>query len=158
MLDELDQGAVIQGPLADPAIEVDALENVLEGVRVGVFDGGEGLVQTGADRRFQVGDTLVPSLVVGVAPPSRVGHEEVILIWVGKLLLDQLGLQTLGLILSPKRLAILLELVIQPLQEEHAEDEFLELRSVHIAPEDVAGREELRFELGQSELGGLSSE
>ena len=156
VLDELDQGAVIQGPLADPAIEVDAFENVLEGVRVGVFDGGEGLVQTRADRRFQVRDSLVSPLVVDEVPPGLVRHEEVVLVRVGQLLLDQLGLHPPGFIFSPKRLAILLELVIQPLQEEHAEDEFLELRGVHVAPEDVAGREELRFELRQRELGRLS--
>ena len=49
VLDEFDQSAVIQGPLADLAVEVDAFENVLERVRVGVFDGGQGLVQPGAD-------------------------------------------------------------------------------------------------------------
>ena len=153
VLDELDQRAVIQGPLADPAVEVDALENVLERVRVGVFDGGEGLVQPGADRRFQVGDALVAALVVGVVPAGLVRHEEVVLVRVGQLLLDQLGLQPLGFILGPKRLAILLELVVQPLQEQHAEDEFLVLRGVHVAPQDVARLEELRFELGQRELG-----
>ena len=62
MLDELDQGAVVHRPLADLAVEVDALEHVLERVRVGVFDGGQGLVQPGADRRFQVGDALVAPL------------------------------------------------------------------------------------------------
>ena len=145
VLDELDQGAVIQRPLADLAIEVDALENVLQRVRVGVFDGGEGLVQPGADRRFQVGDALVAALVVGVAPAGLVRHEEVVLVRVGELLLDQVGLQALGLVLSPERLRDLLELVVQPLQEQHAEDEFLELRGIHVAPQDVAGLEELAF-------------
>ena len=53
VLDERDQGAVVHRPLADLAVEVDPLENVLQRVRVGVFDGGQGLVQPGADRRFQ---------------------------------------------------------------------------------------------------------
>ena len=95
VLDELDQRAVVERPLADLAVEVDALENVLEGVGVGVLDGGERLVQPGADRRLQVGDAEVAALVVGVAPAGLVRHEEVVLVRVGELLLDQVGLQPL---------------------------------------------------------------
>jgi len=39
-------------------------------------------------------------------------------------------------------------LVGEPLQEEHPEDEFLELRSIHFAAQDVCGLEEEGFELG----------
>ena len=134
MLDELDQRAVIQGPLADLAVEIDAFEDVLERVGVGVLDGGEGLVQPGTDRRFQVGDSQVSPFFVGIAPAGFVWHEEVILVRVGELLLDQVGLQPLGLILRPKRCTILLELVVESLQEQHPEDEFLVLRGIHVAP------------------------
>ena len=44
MLDELDQRAVIHRPLADLAVEVDPLEDVLERVRVGVLDRSQCLV------------------------------------------------------------------------------------------------------------------
>ena len=145
MLDELDQGAVVQGPLADPAVEVDALQNVLKRVRVGVFDGSECLVQPGADRCFQMGDAVVAALVVGVGPASFVRHEEIVLVRVGKLLLDQVGLQLLGLLFRPQRLPIILELVVQPLQEQHSEDVFFELRGIHVAPQDVARLEQLAF-------------
>ena len=48
--DELDQSAVIHRPLADLAVEVDAFEDILESVRVGVLYGSQCLVQPGADR------------------------------------------------------------------------------------------------------------
>ena len=46
VLDERHQGVVVHRPLADLAVEVDPLENVLQRVRVGVLDGSEGFVQT----------------------------------------------------------------------------------------------------------------
>ena len=40
----------------------------------------------------------------------------------------------------------------RPLQEEHPEDVLLELGGIHLAAEDVRGREEVAFELGEGEL------
>ena len=37
-------------------------------------------------------------------------------------------------------------------EEEHAEDIFLELRGVHLAAQDIGGREEMVFKLRQGEL------
>ena len=98
VLDELDECAVVQGPLANPAVEIDSLEDILERVRVGVFDGSKGLVQPGTDRRFQVGDALVVPLVVGVVPSSLIRYEEIVLVWVSQLLFDQVSLQTPGFV------------------------------------------------------------
>ena len=61
----------------------------------------------------------------------------------------------LASVLGPQCLAILVELVAHPLQEQHPEDVFLEFRGIHVAPQDVARLEELRFQPGQGELGGF---
>ena len=58
-----------------------------------------------------------------------------------------------GLFAVPTPLELLLEdglatgfeLVGGPFQEQHPEDVFLELRGVHLAPEDVSGRKEMPF-------------
>src|SRR6185369_13934434 len=44
-----------------------------------------------------------------------------------------------------------LEHVRAPLQEQHPEDVFLELRRIHLAAQDVSGGEEVAFELGQGQ-------
>jgi hypothetical protein len=49
------------------------------------------------------------------------------------------------------RLALEVELVGQALQEQHAEDEFLELRGIHLAAQDVGGLEQEGFELGEGD-------
>lgn len=49
-------------------------------------------------------------------------------------------------------LPFILELVGGTLQEQHPEDVLLELRGVHLPAEDVHGREEVAFELGEGEL------
>lgn len=155
VLDEFDQGAVIHHPLADPAVEVDPLENILQRVRVGVFDSGKSLVQPGPNRRFQVGDPVVATLVVGVAPASFIRHEEIVLVRVGKLLLDQVGLQLFGGVLSPQTFPVFLKLVVESLQKQHPEDVFLELRGIHVASQDVARFKQLSFQPRQRQPFGL---
>jgi hypothetical protein len=77
---------------------------------------------------------------------------------VGGLVFQQLLDQQLGLIFQmgevfpAQLLALAVELVGQALEEEHAEDEFLELRGVHLAAQDVGGLEEEGFELGEGDL------
>ena len=67
--------------------------------------------------------------------------------------LDQLGLVfEMGEVLLAQLLALAVELVGQALQKEHPEDEFLELRSVHLAAQDIRGFEEEGFELGEGDL------
>ena len=60
-----------------------------------------------------------------------------------------LALQVLG-----ELLALLIEQVAQPLQEQHAEDVFLVLRGIHVAAQVVARAEEQTGELAESELLG----
>jgi hypothetical protein len=49
-------------------------------------------------------------------------------------------------------LAAFLELVGEPTQKEHAKYIDLELRGIHVSPEDVCGGEEVRFELLKREF------
>ena len=152
VLDERDQRAVVHRPLADAAVEVDPLQHVLERVRVGVFDGGQGLVQPRTDRRFQVGDADVTALFVGGTPAGFQRHVEIVLVGVGKLFFDQVGLHAPPLVLGFQRGTVLAELVAHPFQEQHPEDVFLVLRGIHVAPQDVAGFEQLPFQAGQRQL------
>ena len=46
------------------------------------------------------------------------------------------------------------ELVGQAFQEQHPEDELLELRGVHLTAQDVGGFEQEGFELGQGDFFG----
>ncbi len=152
VLDERHQGVVIHRPLADLAIEVDPLEHVLQRVGVGVLDGGQGLVQPGADRGLQVGDARVAALFVLGTPAGIERHEEVVLVGIVELLFDQGGLEALALVLSGELVPVGGELIAQPFEEQHAEDVFLVLRGVHVASQDVAGLKELPLQPGQRQL------
>gem|GEM_PF-7066045 len=48
--------------------------------------------------------------------------------------------------------SLAVEFIAEALEEEHSEDEFLELRGIHLAPQDVGGLEEKRFELGEGDF------
>ena len=56
-----------------------------------------------------------------------------------------------GHLLRDDLLAALVEHVGAALEEQHAEDVFLELRGVHLAAQDVGGLEEVAFELGEGQ-------
>ena len=143
VLDELDQGGVVQGALAHAAVEVDPLQHVLQRVGVGVLDRGQRLVQ----RR--------PDALLGVAhrgPAGLVGHEEVVLVGV-----DQQGIaggcgQVIRLQLAAQPGLLDLELVVEVLEEEHAEDILFVLAGVHVPAQDVAGFEEQALQAGEGEL------
>ena len=57
---------------------------------------------------------------------------------------DQSVGHSLGLQVPAQLLALLVEEVREPLQEEHAEDVFLVFRRVHVAAQVVAGAEQER--------------
>jgi len=52
-------------------------------------------------------------------------------------------------------LLLTVELVRQPFEEQHPEDEFLELRGIHIPAQDVARLEQPCFQPSERELLGL---
>ena len=63
VLDEVGEGIVVQGALADLLVEVDALEHVLQGIDVGVLQGFQRLVEGGADIGLQVADHSTSGLL-----------------------------------------------------------------------------------------------
>ena len=77
-------------------------------------------------------------------PAGADGHEEGLAVGglVFQEILDKVGLVfQVGEVLLAELLALAVELVGEALEEEQAEDEFLELRGVHLAAEDVGGFE-----------------
>lgn len=139
-------------------VEVDVvLQHPGQGV-VLVLDGGNGLVEHGADvvlevleRRRLVAFLVGPALV----PAGARRHEEGLS--VGGLVVEQF-LQQRRPVLQVREggvaqhRALKVELIGQALDEQHAENEFFELAGVHLAAQDVGGFEEEAFELGEGDF------
>ena len=110
-----------------------------------VFEGGERLVQPVAD--------LVVELVAQRRPASLRRHKErlvVVVAVVGPLFgfLRRAALHELAFDDKP---ALLVEHIARPLQEQRAEDVLLELRRIHLPPQDVRGSKQMPFKLRQCE-------
>ena len=159
VLYEVGQGVVIEGALADLAVEVDALEHVFQRVRVGILDGLQRLVQISAYifldvlERRALDDFLLPvfhHLVLPTLIPAGAGwYKEVfarVVIGIGQLLLDILIGHALRFELLAQLGLSLVEQVAGPLEEQHAEDVFLVFTGVHAAAQIVAGGEQQAFE------------
>ena len=58
----------------------------------------------------------------------------------------------MGVVLLAQLFAFAVELVRQALDEQHAEDEFLEFRGIHLATQDVGGLEQEGFELCEGDF------
>ena len=58
----------------------------------------------------------------------------------------------MGEVLLAKMLALAVEFIGEALEEQHAEDEFLELGGVHLAAQDVGGLEQETFELRERDF------
>ena len=87
-------------------------------------------------------------------PAGADGHEECFAVGglVFEQLLQQSGVGDVGEILLAQLLALAVEFIRQPLEEQHAEDEFLELGGIHLAAQDVGGLEQEAFELGERDF------
>ena len=144
--------------LALHRIEVDVvLQHAGKGV-VLVFDCGDGLVEHVADvvlqileRRHQVAILVGP----GFVPAGANGDEEGLA--VGGLVLqklcDQLGLVLeVGEVFLSELVPFAVELVGEPLEEQHPEDEFLELGRIHLAAQNVRSLEQEGLELSEGNL------
>ena len=105
VLDEVGQGVVVEGALADLAVEVDVLEHVLQGVDVGVLERLQRLVERRADVGLEVAE-LVPARLLR--------HEEGVLVRVLELLRDEPLGHALGLEVRLELLALLVEEVREP--------------------------------------------
>jgi len=148
-------------------VEVDVvLENPGQGV-VLLLDGGDGLVEHIADvvlevlegwdkRAFLVAIRLILIFFdPGLMPAGADGHEKGLAVGglVFQEILDKVGLVfQVGEIITSELFALAVELVGEALEEEQAENEFLELRGVHLAPKDVGGFEKKGFELGEGDF------
>ena len=69
--------------------------------------------------------------------------EEVKFFRVVQLLLDQCRLHALGFELDSFGSLVGIELIAEPFQKQHSKDVFLELRSVHVAAQNITGFKEL---------------
>ena len=127
-------------------VEVDVVfQHAGEGI-VLILDGGDRLVEHVADVVFEVLERrdLVAVLVgPGFMPAGAHGHKESIAVGglVFEELAEKLGLAGKVCVILPDGLALAVELVGEALQEEHAEDEFLELGGIHLSAQDVGGLE-----------------
>ncbi len=146
VLDEVGQGVVVEGALADLLVEVDMLENVLQGVDVGVLESLERLVEGGAHVGLEVAD---------FGPARFFRNVEGVLVRVFELRGDNLVGHALCLQLPGESLSFLIEEVGEPLQKEHAEDVLFVLRGIHVAAQVIAGAEDEAGELAECELGHL---
>ncbi len=136
-------------------VEVDVvLEHSGERV-VFILHGGDGLVEHAADVVLEIldgGNHLAVFIDPRFMPAGADRHEEGLA--VGGLVFEQIGQQLrvqVGEVL-PDGGAFQLELIGQALEEEHAEDEFLELRGIHLAAQDVGRLEKEGFELGEGDF------
>ena len=133
------------------------LEYACKGV-VLVFDGRDGLVQHVADvvlqvfeRRHKVAFLVGPGLV----PAGANGHEERLA--VGGLVFQKLRNQfwlvlEVGEVLLSELIPFAVELIREPLEEEHPEDEFLELGRIHLAAQNIRSLEQEGLKLSEGDL------
>ena len=143
VLDEVGKRVVIERALADLAVEVDVFEHVLQRMDVHVFQRFERLVEAGPDVGLEVAN---------LRPMGIFGNEEGVFIRIGELRGNlALGhpscLEVLG-----KLLALLVEQIAHPFQEEHAEDVFLVFGCIHVPAQIVAGTEQEAGQLTEGEL------
>ncbi len=94
--------------MADLAVEIDASEDVLEGVYIGVFERFERLVEAGADVGLEMTD---------LGPMRFVGHKKGVLVGVRELDGDDIFGHAFSLEIPGELLSFLVEQVAQPLQE-----------------------------------------
>ena len=155
MLDEVDQCAVVERSLTDSPIEVNAFQNILKRIRIGILHRRQSLVQPGIDAGLQMSQSLVAAFVVVLIPASVIGDVEVVLVRVGKLLFDEVRFQLLCGVFIPHPSLIFLKLIVQAFEEQDAEDEFFVFRGIHVASQNIARFKQLAFELRQRQLFGL---
>ena len=144
MHDQFAQLLIRQLALTDLAGEVDVFQHPIEAAVVG-FQPGQRLVEIVAHVMVGMVEQRAPARLrrhveAGPIPAFHLG--------------DPCGLRRrfAGLALLPDDLlAALVEYIGTPLQEQHAEDVFLEFGSIHLAAQDIGGLEQVAFELGEGE-------
>lgn len=138
--DELAQLDVGDLALADLAREVDVLQDLGQAGVVGL-QAAQGAVKEAAD--------IGVGLVNQVLPARRGRHVEGLAVPAFQFgAMCRLGRSLAGdNLLRDDLFAALVEHIGTALEEQHAEDVFLELRGVHLAAQDVGGLEQVAFQL-----------
>ena len=162
VLDEVDQGVVVQCVLADFAVEVDgALEHVLQGFGVVVFQCLQRLVEHGADVLLGVFEGRVALAGFRVRPfgaPAGAGRH----VKIGAAVLVtvfQVGgnvgvTQAVGLALALDFGTALVKQVAGAFEEQHAKDVLFVFAGVHVAAQRVTGGHQQGFKAGKGEFDG----
>ena len=150
---------LIRDPGLPPdGVEIDVvLEHAVELV-VLVLHRRDGLVEHVADVVLQILERRNPLAVPvrpRLVPAGARRHVEGVA--VGGLVLQHFGQQRgpvreMGVVPFAQLRALAVELVGEAFEEQHPEDELLELGGVHLAAQDVRGPEEEGFELGEGDL------
>ena len=144
--------------LALHRVEVDVVLEYSGERIVLIFDGRDGFVEHVADVVLEVlqGRHEITVVVLpGLVPAGSDGDKESLA--VGCLVFEQLGDEVRLVFevcegLLAELFAFAVELIGEPLQEQHAENEFLKLRGVHLAAQDVGGLQEEGLKLGEGDL------
>ena len=140
MHDQVAPFLVGHGRVADTPAEVDVLQHALQRL-IGLLERGQGLVEPVAH--------LMVQFVAQIRPPGPLRHEERLPVEVAVLCPPVgLGLRAaLSELALLHPLALLVEHVAGPLQEQSPEDVLLELRRIHLPPQDVRRREKMPLKL-----------
>ena len=144
VVDEVPPLLVRNGSVTDPPIEVDVLQHPLQR--------GIALLKTGKSPVQPVAHLIV-NVFVKVRPAGLGWYEEpgrVEIRVVGSLLGGLFRTAPCDLVLDDQP-PLLLENIASPLQEQSTEDVLLELRSVHLPPQDVGSSKKMPFELAKCE-------
>ncbi len=139
VLDEVREGVVVKGALADLAVEVDALEHVLQRSTFASSMASSALFKRGADVGLEMANVLDQR--------ASGGDEEGVFVGIGELGLDDLRLHATRLEFLGQLFLLLVEEVAQTLQEEHAKDVFLVGGGVPFDQSPLAGLNVAGFEL-----------
>ncbi len=133
----------------------DELQDVLQRIRIRIFDRRQSFVQPGTDACLQMSNPLVAALVILVFPASIIRTKKSYLSALMSCFSIRSGLSFLRGILRTHALLIFLKLVVQAFEEQDAEDEFLEFRGIHVATQNIARLKQLAFQLRQRRPLGL---
>lgn len=134
--------------LPDLSREVDSLDDVFQSLRVGFFQSGQ--------RNVKPISYFLMQFVVEVTPPGFFGNEESADFLIATLLIGpylRVALSSLESQLFAHDLIMsLVKNVRTPAEEQHAEDEFLVVGSIHRIAQDICRLVEVSFQLRQSQL------
>jgi hypothetical protein len=134
-------------------VEIDVVLQYAVEIVVGVFNGGERLVEHIADVGFQIFESG-HQVAVFVCPriiPAGANRDEKRLA-IRQLVFQNFGQQRgigdMGEFLLAEMFTFQIKFVRKSLDKEHPKDKLFEFRRIHLAAQDVSGSHKERFEFG----------